>query len=112
MKPSSYSVVGPVFVLALLGGLAGCATPGGTQTADGQTPPPPAYVQDGFGVLQSDYVFYPAYRVYHSHSRSHFVYQERGAWVSRSKPPGVSAATVFASPSGRAGTGEAPTFIH
>lgn len=111
MKPSSCPVIGSVFVLALLVGLAGCATPGGTQTTGGRTPTPPAYVQDGAGVLQSDYVYYPASQVYHSRSRSHFVYQERGSWITRSKPPGVSAATVFASPSGRAGTGEAPTFL-
>jgi hypothetical protein len=48
---------------------------------------------------QDNYVYYPSYGVYYNSSRRQYAYQDRGAWVSRSSPNGVSADVLRASPS-------------
>jgi hypothetical protein len=50
-------------------------------------------------VVQDDYTYYPAYGVYYSSSRHQYAYLDRGAWVSRSAPHGVSVNVLVASPS-------------
>lgn len=103
--------LGPFCILVLMGALAGCANQRSTQSTHGSKPPP-SHVQDSFGVLQGDYVFYPKYQVYHSPRQKHFVFLERGSWVTQSKPPGVSTEQLFASPAVRLGSGPPPTFQH
>jgi hypothetical protein len=111
MKQIQRPVIASLLSAALLGVLAGCASSAkGPSHAGSPAPPPPAFVQNGVGVLQSDYVFYPAYQVYHSRNHGHFVYLEGRSWVVRPTPPGVSTEVLFASPAVKLGTGEAPTF--
>jgi hypothetical protein len=50
-------------------------------------------------VMQDNYVYYPSYGVYYNSSRHQYAYQDRGAWVSRPSPNGVSADVLRASPS-------------
>lgn len=63
-------------------------------------------------VAQDDYVYYPGYQVYYSSARGHYVYQDGGAWVTRTAPPRVSVDVLFASPSVRVGFHDAPAFHH
>ncbi len=99
-------------ILVLTGALSGCASQRSTGSIHGSNPPPPSHVQDSFGVLQGDYVLYPQHRVYHSPRQKHFVFLERGSWVTESKPPGISAKQLFNSPAVRLGSGPPPTFQH
>jgi hypothetical protein len=50
-------------------------------------------------VMQDNYVYYPRYGVYYNSSRREYAYQDRGAWVSRPAPNGVSVGVLRASPS-------------
>lgn len=50
-------------------------------------------------VMQDNYVYYPSYGVYYNSSRHQYAYQDRGMWVSRPSPSGVSADMLRASPS-------------
>ena len=50
-------------------------------------------------VVEDDYIYYPTYGVYYSSSRHQYAYQERGRWVGRPAPRGVSVNVLLASPS-------------
>ncbi len=67
---------------------------------------PPVFVE------QDDYVYYPSYGVYYSNSRHEYAYQERGAWVSRPEPRGVSVDVLLASPSVRMDFHDSPANHH
>ena len=56
---------------------------------------PPVMVEPTI-VIQDDYVYYPSYGVYYSSSRRQYAYQDRGAWVSRPAPRGVSVNVLLA----------------
>ncbi len=111
MKKTLSAAINAMLGMALVGALTGCA--GGFNDRSSVIRPtkaPPAHVQNGAGVLQGDYVFYPAYQTYHSRNRSDFVYLEGDAWISRPTPSGVSPEALFASPSVSLGTRDAPSF--
>ena len=63
-------------------------------------------------VVQDDYVYYPGFETYYSSSRHHYLYQERGAWVSRPAPRRVSTERFFASPSVRVDFHDSPAQHH
>jgi hypothetical protein len=90
--------------IALLGALAGCVgyvdRPG-----EGSVYVDPAYGPD-------DYVYYPDYQVYYSSSRHQYFWPERGAWVSRPAPRGVSVDVLLASPSVRMNFHDSPANHH
>src|SRR5688572_13107112 len=50
-------------------------------------------------VTSDDYVYYPDYEVYYSRRHHHYIYQERGSWVSYREPRHVSVRVLVASPS-------------
>ncbi len=52
-------------------------------------------------VVQDEYVYYPSYGMYYNSYRHQYVHQERGSWVSRPSPRGVSVEVLHASPSVR-----------
>lgn len=95
--------------ILLLGSVAGCVHES-RHRADYYVPPPD-YVEVG-GVVRDDYFYYPGYQVYYSSYRRQYIYQDRGAWVSRPAPPDVSVAVLFASPSVRLGFHDAPEMHH
>jgi hypothetical protein len=68
------------------------------------------YVDGGFPI-RDGYIYYPAYQVYYSPSRRHFVYRDGRTWVVHSTPP-RSVATLLASPSVRLDFHEAPELYH
>jgi len=110
MKPTLHHFSSNLGAIAFLIGLVGCANQASTRSVDGKNPPPPSHVQDSCGILQGDYVLYPAHQVYHSPRNKHFVYLKGGSWVTRSKPAGVTERVLFASPAVRLGSGAPPTF--
>ena len=59
------------------------------------------YSEPSVFVEQDDYIYYPGYDVYYSSSRHQYAYMDRGAWVSRPAPRGVSVDVLVASPSVR-----------
>lgn len=63
-------------------------------------------------VVQDDYLYYPSYGVYYSGSRHEYAYQEGGAWVARSGPPGISVAVLQASPSVKMAFHDSPANHH
>lgn len=72
---------------------------------------PPVVVVEPTEVYD-DFVYYPQYEVYYG-LRSHRCYfYDRGRWVVRSRPPGVSINVLFASPSVRLGFHDSPAYHH
>ncbi len=63
-------------------------------------------------VEQDDYIYYPSYGVYYSNSRHQYAYLERGAWVARPAPRGVSVNVLLASPSVRMDFHDSPANHH
>jgi hypothetical protein len=63
-------------------------------------------------VMQDNYVYYPSYGVYYNSSRKQYAYQDRGAWVSRPTPTGVSADVLRASPSVKMDFHDSPAKHH
>ena len=113
MRRISIATIRGLLSAALVGMLVGCAGTANRSShqVGGATPPPPAHVQSAAGVLQADYILYPAYRVYHSPRQRHVVFLEGNSWVTRDKPSGVSTAVLLASPSVSSGSqDDAPVF--
>ncbi len=63
-------------------------------------------------VVQDNYVYYPGYNVYYNSNRRQYAYQERGAWVARPAPRGVSVEVLRASPSVRMDFHDSPAYHH
>ena len=63
-------------------------------------------------LVQDDYVFYPSYGVYYSSNRHQYFYQDRGAWISRPAPRGVSVNVLLRSPSVRMDFHDSPANHH
>jgi hypothetical protein len=63
-------------------------------------------------VMQDNYVYYPRYGVYYNSNRHQYAYQDRGAWVSRPAPSGVSADVLRASPSVKMDFHDSPAKHH
>ena len=63
-------------------------------------------------VEQDDYIYYPSYGVYYSNSRHQYAYQERGRWVGRPAPRGVTVDVLLASPSVRMDFHDSPANHH
>ena len=95
---------GFVVAIALLGTLTGCV-------GYVEAPQAGVYVAPAV-VVQDDYVYYPSYGVYYSHSRNQYAYQDHGAWVSRPAPQGVSVQVLMASPSVKMNFHDAPANHH
>lgn len=70
------------------------------------------YAEPAVFVEQDDYIYYPGYDVYYSSSRHQYAYQDRGAWVSRPAPRGVSVDVLVASPSVRMDFHDSPARHH
>jgi hypothetical protein len=99
-------VLGAVLLVTLTGciGYVDRPRPGSVYVA------PP--VMEATVVMQDDYVYYPGYEVYYSSSRHQYAYMERGAWVSRPSPRGVSVDVLLASPSVRMDFHDSPAQHH
>jgi hypothetical protein len=102
----TYNKTGYVLGAALLVALTECAGNAYGQNARvnvGINVAPPVVVAPAIVVtppgMQDNYVYYPSYGVYYNSSRRQYAYQDKGAWVSRSSPNGVSADVLQASPS-------------
>jgi hypothetical protein len=63
-------------------------------------------------VAPDSYVYFPSYGVYYDSHRHQYAYQDRGAWVSRSAPNGVSEAILQASPSVKMDFHDSPSNHH
>jgi hypothetical protein len=63
-------------------------------------------------VMQDNYVYYPSYGVYYNSSRHQYAYQDKGAWVSRPAPSGVSTDVLRASPSVKMDFHDSPAKHH
>ena len=70
------------------------------------------YVAPPAVVVEDDYVYYPAYDVYYSSNRHEYASMERGAWISRPAPRGVSVDILMASPSVRMDFHDSPANHH
>jgi hypothetical protein len=95
---------GFVVCITLLGTLTGCV-------GYVEAPQAGVYVAPAV-VAQDDYVYYPNYGVYYSHSHNQYAYQDNGAWVSRPAPQGVSVQVLMASPSVKMDFHDAPANHH
>jgi hypothetical protein len=62
--------------------------------------------------MQDNYVYYPRYGVYYNSSQRQYAYQDKGAWVSRPAPNGVSADVLRASPSVKMNFHDSPEKHH
>jgi hypothetical protein len=69
-------------------------------------------VEPAVVVPQDDYVYYPSYGVYYSSHRRQYAYLDRGAWVSRPAPHGVSVDVLRASPSVKMDFHDSPANHH
>ena len=69
------------------------------------------YVESGL-VVPDDYVYYPAYQVYYSSNRRHYIYRDGHSWVTRPVPPHVSVGVLSASPSVRLDFHDHPSIHH
>ena len=94
---------------ALLAALTGCV---GYVDGPHERVYAPSPIVEPIVVVQDDYVYYPSYGVYYSSSRRQYAYQDRGAWVSRPSPRGVSADVLLASPSVRMNFHDSPANHH
>lgn len=102
-----HSQIGLVSIAALAAALTGCVGyvdgPGyGEQRTTGHRG----------GVVRDDYLYYPGQQVYYSSNRRQYIYQDGGAWVTRSSPPRVSAGVLLASPSVRLDFHDSPQSHH
>jgi hypothetical protein len=102
-KASKAGFVLSAVVLAALIECAGNANGQNARVNAGINVTPPVVVAPSIvvtpPVIQDNYVYYPSYGVYYNSSRHQYAYQDRGAWVSRPAPSGVSADVLRASPS-------------
>ena len=103
-SPSRLSLVAFAASVALLGAVTGCIHE--PHHARVHAAPAPVYVEE------ADYVYYPSYEVYYSHSRHQYIYRDGRSWVSRPSPPRVSVDVLFASPSVRLDFRDAPSRHH
>ncbi|MDB6066265.1 MAG: hypothetical protein JWR26_2473 [Pedosphaera sp.] len=107
-----YSTLVFVGGIACLGALTGCVGyVDGPGHATVYAQPPTVYVQSEVA-MQDDYVYYPGYQVYYSGRSRQYVYREGRAWVSRPRPPHVSAEVLFSAPSVNMGFHDSPAAHH
>lgn len=109
MEQMNWSITYMMFGSTLLGCLSGCVVDGPPRRVYVQ---PPVVELQGGVVMEDDYVYYPDYQVYYSSNRHQYLYQERGAWVTRSSPPRVSVSVFMGSPSVRLGFHDHPSLHH
>ena len=62
--------------------------------------------------LPDEYDYYPGYDVYYNRSRREYGYLDRGRWVNRPQPYGVSVNVLMASPSVRMNFHDSPANHH
>jgi len=107
---SSTDKIGLLLGAVLLTSLTGCIGYVDGPRARGVYVAPP--VVETTILVEDDYVYYPGYEVYYSSSRRQYAYPERGRWISRPAPRGVSVAVLLASPSVRMNFHDAPARHH
>ncbi len=111
VKGTKSSTIGFGLGAALWVTLTGCVVEHPHHHHRAYAPPPPVHVEPAV-VVQEDYVYYPAYEVYYSNSRRHYIYRDGPTWVSRPAPPRVRAEVLLASPSVRLDFHDAPSRHH
>lgn len=101
--------LGLIFSAALLPLLFGCVSETRERRERVYAPAVPMH---GSVVLEDDYVYYPSYEVYYSHTRRQYVYRDGRRWVTRPAPPRVAIEVLLASPSVRVDFRDAPARHH
>lgn len=73
--------------------------------------PPLVPIETGV-IVQDDYVYYPGYQVYYSSNRGRYIYRDGRSWVTRDRPPRVSADVLRSAPSVRLDFHDSPAGHH
>ena len=112
MNKSIWTKIGFMLGAALVVALSGCVGHGdGSRHGRAYSQPSPDYYEGGAS-LRDDYVYYPGYQVYYSSNRGHYIYQDRGTWVTERVPPLVSRGVLATAPSVRLDFHDSPANHH